>query len=115
MNLTEYITEVIDGEQTSVRFLTFRTDRLKMDKAQEVIKAIGPYNGFNPGLVNEVLSQIADKYGPLSIEVGREGSPCLYVWTNDYAKLDDIKEMLSAAHPDELGRETGYSVRAWWD
>lgn len=115
MNLNEYIAEAIDGQQTGIRFLTFRTDHLGLAEAQEVIKAIGPYNGFVPGLVNEVLDQIAAECGHIGIDVGREYSPCLYIYPTDESKIAQIESMLSTANPDELGQENPYCVRAWWD
>jgi len=126
MKLREFMAEAIDGEQTGIRFLEFRTDKLTPQEAQRVVEAIGQYNGFKPEKVNQALANIAGLYGKVGVEVGREFSPCLYLSVQglSISHREDIKNILASALPDELGfvdycdrpqKETGPRLRAWWD
>lgn len=114
MELREYMAEIMDGEKTGIRLLSFRTDHLRSAQAQKVVTAIGNYNGFVPERVNKAIRALGSL---ATFEVAREYSPCLYVTVQGNDKPIAWKA-LKAAKPDELdAQHNGGTVviRAWWD
>lgn len=87
------------------------------DPVCEAIRAIGPYNNFEPENAVAALQRAEEAIGS-KISVGREGSPCLYIEV-DYPDKDDARKnaimaAMREAKADEVDFE-GREVRAWWD
>lgn len=107
-----------DGFGKDERCLSFLTSEwLTADRTREALQVIGQYNAFDPDPVGEMVSHIEDEIDPGALfAVGREGSPVVYVETDDpeavieflgpvrYEAADyDRDDPFSSVHPDELG------------
>lgn len=104
----------VDDPTDQARCLTFRA-ALTLDGAVEALRAIGGYNLFDGEAVGEVLARISiGDYA--QIQVGREGSPVLYIRTGCGTTIDreGIERELRAVHADELDWD-GSTLRVWWD
>jgi len=110
------------------RCLTFTARFDSLDGAQQAVRTIGHYNGFNGERVAGALASIAALPGALGSPgfcVGRESSPCVYV--NQLPQADSVVEQViailrdaAADEADEVhdggpGGSFGRTVRAWWD
>lgn len=121
------------------RSLAFHTPLLDKKEALDCIENIPKYNAFDP---EKVAIQLEKMPEDTKMSVGREGSPVLYVWTDElemltslFNELRDMKENDDdwTSGPDEydtVSRENReYStfhypedtdsnkvlIRAWWD
>ena len=100
------------GYDEDTRSLSFRVGFYRdWDAAFECLRIIDRYNDFNAERVIAALEPFAKDDGVSYIEVGREGSPVLYI---KYGPLEEIAEALRNAAADELDIEGSY-LRAWWD
>lgn len=93
-----------DAYVKSMRCLDFLTSKwLTPDGAAQAVEYIDSYNAFDAGNVADALESIAEADDSALIAIGREGSPALYVETDDAeAVLSAFKSM--DGRPDELGR-----------
>lgn len=104
---------VIDGQNR--RSLHGHTDWSQtIAEACKMVATVPQYNCYNPVCVREAVAQF-----PTSafVSVGREGSPVLYVWTDQAQTVGDILDAIepdedddshfSARGPDELGAIVG--------
>jgi len=119
-----------------VRLLDFKTEGVNTDDAVELVMGIGSYNDFEGQRVTESMQKFKGKV--MYWEVGREGSPVIYVHLPFFLNqqegfvgenrriIDDEniklieelkKEFVDTALADEFN-VTDYSdrvVRIWWD
>ena len=116
--------EIVRGLMDGFLFWRLTFDRCSFHKVDEVVKAIGSYNAFNPLEVSGLLKNLLEKSKDdvISIEVGREYSPAVYVELRKDLAAALMKEFegMGEAKPDELDCKdspiTDYAkVRAWWD
>lgn len=81
--------------------------------AREALESIGPYNAFDPETAGDILEAIVRDADPdARFAVGREGSPAIYVETDDAEAVravfdrrwtnDDADAPWQRAGPDEL-------------
>jgi hypothetical protein len=124
-----------DSNGHKVRLLDFKTEGIKdLDIIQACLNKIGHYNDFDPIEVFKIIAHNNDFYS--YVEIGREGSPCLYVnlpyWTHQKALLvegeesrrytaqeieymkDCIEISAKAAQADEITFNHN-TIRLWWD
>lgn len=117
------------------RTLDFKTEGIKdLDIIQACLNKIGGYNEFTPAEAFKIVAHNNTFFS--YIEIGREGSPCIYVhlpyWTHQAAlktseesrRYSDtelqymascIMESAKAAKADEVTLEQYNTVRIWWD
>ncbi len=103
--------------------LDFKTTTVPPRNAKRLVSAIGGYNEFEPRKVNKAIDKIQDVVG--SIEVGREGSPVLYIHLSPNWQLEQnkerVKEAFKEAKADEVDEVEGLfgsktnTIRVWWD
>lgn len=62
------------------RSLQFHTTWMDVEQAVECVREIPTYNGFRPDHVVAVLESLPET---VRVVVAREGSPALYLWTQD--------------------------------
>jgi hypothetical protein len=67
------------------------------DALAYALEAIGQYNRFEADKVAEHTRKISEQCGYVRVAVGREGSPVLYIETDDPATVKDVL----AAYADE--------------
>lgn len=84
------------GKRGDGRSLLFHTDLLNKEEALECIKEIPHYNAFDPENVSKQLEKMP--HGT-KIAVGREGSPVLYIWTDDIKRLTELFVELDVQNP----------------
>jgi hypothetical protein len=120
-----------DTHGESDRALNFTVEIDSREDAFKALEAIGPYNGFEPSNVIDAIEAIdAQGHVPaipgakVSLSVGREGSPCVYVSQigTKPGAVDTVIRFLLGAGADECdeipfgaGASFGKTVRAWWD
>lgn len=96
------------------RCLHFRVGFDSLDGAQAAVRAIGSYNAFDGDEVAEALAKLPTSTMGHKIDVGREGSPAIYVrWLRSEQQIDAVN-ILREAGADEVDVVRG-DVRAWWD
>jgi len=114
--------------------LHLRTRRVKSETAEQLVEAIGPYNGFDPDKVKEIIRRFRGRV--MGWEIGREYSPVIYVhlpyWTHqreDSAEawgerippeeMEELKreliEAFKEARVDEIEEVVPSVLRFWWD
>jgi hypothetical protein len=97
------------------RCLNFRV-RLSPEAAIEAVTAIDSYNGFDKTRVIPAIEQIVAANPTARLNIGREGSPVIYVEGVFSDTQDAVMAILRDAAADEVGvTDGGYAVRAWWD
>lgn len=102
------------GYDEPTRSLSFRVSfNRDWEAAFTCLRIIDRYNDFDAERVIAALRPFASEptNGDSYIDVGREGSPVLYV---KYGPLEEIGEALREAAADEIDIE-GSHLRAWWD
>lgn len=110
---------VMMGYEENTRNLAFRVGFTTwgdgVENAIAAIKAVGPYNAFEPDTVIEQLQAHWPKIR--YIEVGREGSPVIYITVSDDKDKDTIELAMTRSHADELDWEGHRNniLRAWFD
>lgn len=97
----------------AARSLHFRTERLSVREARSLLDVIGGYNRFEPDRTAAVLKAFEGN-DHVTVEVGREGSPVIYVTAVDDKTRAAVKRALVKARPSELSEEC-FTIRAWWD
>lgn len=79
------------------------------------LRAIGGYNNFDPELVAMALDPFLAHDVVRRVDVGREGSPVIYLRTDAVPEFRHVIEnALRDVRADELDW-TGDTLRAWWD
>ena len=107
----------VDDPSDSRRCLNMRVGFTDHDGAYDALRAIDSYNDFDGSKVVAALKRAnIDKY--TRIEVGREGSPVVYIGPifGDDDQRVRIEAALKCARADEIdfdGRTR--RIRAWWD
>lgn len=105
-----------DGDDPNAdRALTFRVAAATHGGAIACAQEVGRYNGYDGDAVGEAMREIAHRYDPYRIEVGREGSPVIYVRGLDDDEIKPASEILAAVGADELDATSDGTLRAWWD
>lgn len=100
---------VIDGQNR--RSLHGHTDWSQtIAEANKMVATVPQYNCYNPVCVRDAVEQFPDD---AFVAVGREGSPALYIWTDQAQTVGDLLDAIepaedddshfSARGPDELG------------
>jgi hypothetical protein len=133
MTNTQYFVKLGYGDMfdLNTRSLDFKTERLLVDEACEVVQLVKDYNFFNGKKVAEVIKKIAElwpsDHQQVTFSFGRESSPVLYInfpyWKSQAERFGTREELikrsmdlLKVCDPDELYEIVkGYGVRAWWD
>lgn len=88
----------------SMRCLDFLTSKwLTPDAAAQAVEYIDSYNAFDAGNVADALEATAEADDSALIAVGREGSPVLYVETDDADAVTSIFESMDG-RPNEIGQ-----------
>lgn len=81
---TAYADTQGNGGFDSSRCLSFlMSEWVSPRDASELVEIIGGYNAFNPETVQEMLSDIERLDPTARVALGREGSPVIYVETED--------------------------------
>lgn len=93
------------NEAAKIRNLSWEgTPFLHPEDARSILKLIGNYNNFDPDAVSEYLINMAN----VSVKIGREYSPVIYVQGDDLDELaSDAKDQLTA---DEINFVTEQHV-----
>jgi hypothetical protein len=107
----------LDDPTDQHRCLSFRVGFTDHEAAFSALVAIGDYNDFNGATVAQAIQSVKlDRF--TRIEVGREGSPVIYVGPfygdRDKVALSALTDALRGAVADECDFD-GRLLRAWWD
>lgn len=105
-----------DDPSDEHRCLNFRA-RFSPEAAVRAVEAIDEYNAFDKARVIPALEEIVAANPTVRLNIGREGSPVIYVeGLYDPAEWDGVMALLREAGADEVDiANGGYAVRAWWD
>lgn len=121
-----------------IHSLEWKTDAGDFDTFAECVRAVGPYNDFEPELLLKVIEPI---FGSLMrAEVGRESSPVIYLYLPFFTTQQIGRPKLVVSEPipeaereqlerairvmglavkaDEIDRAHDvkpYCMRLWWD
>lgn len=83
--------QIDNGYPHDARCLTFLPSRwLSADEAVEAVSCVGQYNAFTPDDTAAMLREVADLDPEARFLVAREGSPAVYVETDDPDGVEDI-------------------------
>lgn len=85
--------------------------------ALEAIRSIGGYNDFDGDIVADAIEPFLARVSYPGVEVGREGSPVIYITLQNQLDVDLLYEAMRQARADELdwsGRDN-LTLRCWWD
>ena len=87
---------------------------VNQENLKDALDAIGPYNNFDPDTAYEAITK-ATKGLDVSIRLGREGSPVVYIKLCRGEKIAFIMNTLCLLKPDELDLYKYNNIRMWFD
>lgn len=100
-----------DHHSNDMRCLSFLTSGwLTPDEAASAVELIGPYNAFDPDTVADMLDTVLENDPDALVAIGREGSPVLYVETDDPEAVVSVFGEWGEGTPDELSEVSPGSV-----
>lgn len=94
-----------DDYQHEDRCLSFCTSEWieDMETLETALKVIGPYNAFSPERIYDAFRMLEKSNIKNRVAVAREGSPCLYVETDEpHTVIDCFEDFAEVPEPDEM-------------